>query len=283
MAVRGRFPLEWRVPDSLLRAAVTAARGVSPDRTFPLDHDGRRLWVKQAAPALHPLVHVLQSAAALALALPVLRPPRRRLPAAVLADEAAALRMFARAGLPVPTVVAHWDDALVLDDGGHKLEGLLGPADAEVRRAMVVAAAHLLLRVHRAGLWHGGAQIRNFTWSEGTWSGGTWADGAPGLLDLEDQAGLVHLPLPVRHARDVLLFLYSVIRYGDAVMAPAAAILLGGSAAPVRTELARARARLAGPIRLLRPVLPRLGRDGRQVLAAYTAIAHALDSRNAAG
>lgn len=259
--------------DLPLRRVVAAAGGASPDRTFPVAHEGRRLWVKRAAPPPSVAVHALQSALAALLALPLLRPPRRREPARLLADEAAALRSFAAAGLPVPAVIAQWDGMLVLGDGGDKLEALLGTADGPRRILMVTAAARLLLRVHRAGLWHGGPQIRNFT----------WAEEAPGLLDLEDQSGLAHLPLAVRQARDVLLFLYSVVRYGDAVMAAAASVLLPGSARDVRDGLSLARARFAGPIRLLRPLLPRLGRDGRQIVAAYDAIAHALDSADADG
>jgi adenine-specific DNA glycosylase len=74
--------------------------------------------------------------------------------------------------------------------------------DAADRWRLIAEAGALLNRLHAAGHWHGGAQIRNFS----------YASGQPGLLDFEDH-DLPGMTLAEKQARDLLLFLYSLVRY----------------------------------------------------------------------
>ena len=111
--------------------------------------------------------------------------------------------------------------------------------------------AHLQ-SLHEEGGWHGAAQLRNFTVREKGF----------GLLDFEDDLE-PSMPLAVRQARDVLLFVMSSARfdYGDARLAQMLIADARSRAAPavnaeigaVTTTLVRARpllgaiARMSGP------------------------------------
>ncbi len=252
-----------------LAAAIRSMAGTARERVFSLTVAGRRYWVKRPGlPRLRSSV-LMQRGLAMLFGLAVLKPPRT----GRLADEAAALRHLHQGGWPVPDVVFADAQYLVLGDGGTSVESLLNAEhDATRRHGLIAACATLLLRLHAAGEWHGGAQIRNFS----------WRDGAPGLLDLEDH-DLPGMNLAQRQARDCLLLLYSLTRYDKnataPLLAPIALLLVQGASPAVQAELSRLHRRLGAPIRLARPWAHKAGRDVRQALAAEAALGAALESR----
>ncbi len=258
--------------DAELEALIRSLHRTAPNRVFSAHYNGARLWVKTvAAPRLRSSV-LMQKTIATIFGLPMLQPARNRGGAAGLADEAAALRELAAAGFPVPPVIACMPDWLVLGDAGEALESRLNslrdraPDDCW---QLIAAARQLLARLHGAGLWHGGAQIRNFS----------WRGDAPGLLDLEDH----HLPgmaLHERQARDLLLFVYSLTRYDRDAANPRlpalASDLLCQATPEVRDSIRRLRRRMAWLLALARWLAPHAGRDVRQAAAADAALAAAL-------
>ncbi len=254
------------MPSAELTAAIERLAATARARVFCLDFEGRRYWVKrQGQPRLRSSL-LMQRILALVFGLDALKPAR----SGRLADEAAALRHLHAGGWPVPEVITATPNRLVLGDGGSGIENLLNAEpDAARRRALIEACADLLLRLHAAGEWHGGAQIRNFS----------WRDGAPGLLDLEDH-DLPGMNLAERQARDCLLLLYSLTRYDKnpavPLLAPLAQRLVQGASPAVRAEIARLHRRLGAPIRLARPFAHKAGRDVRQALAAEAALGAAL-------
>lgn len=256
--------------DPELQAHIRGLAATAPTRVFAISHGGRKLWVKTAGvPRLRSSV-LLQWFLATLFGLPMLKPPRRRSGASALAAEAAAIRNLAADGFPVPEVIACTSEWLVLGDAGASLESDLGRiADAGERWRRIEAAAALLSRLHRAGLWHGGAQIRNFSWRED----------APGLLDLEDHE-LPGMSRAERQARDLLLFLYSLTRYepaGRPARLPQLATeVLADAAADTRAALGKFLQRTNWIIVLARRIAPHAGRDVRQAVAAEDAIAAAL-------
>lgn len=256
--------------DPALHDLIRSLRATALTRVFSLTYHGRKLWVKTAgAPRLRSSV-LMQRAIAAAFALPMLRPARSRPGAMGLAAEAGAVRRLAGAGFSVPAVIACTGQWLVLSDAGDALEARLNAEkDADARWQMIAAAGRLLARLHAAGLWHGGAQIRNFSWH----------DNAPGLLDLEDN-DLPGMTLPEKQARDLLLFLYSLMRYDRNVTPPRlpglASELLAQATPEVRDALRRLRRRMAWLLALARLIAPYAGRDVRQAVAADDALAIAL-------
>lgn len=261
--------------DPALHDLIRSLRATALTRVFSITYGGSRLWVKTAgAPRLRSSV-LLQRAIAALFALPILRPARNRAGAMGLAAEAGAVRVLAAAGFPVPSVIACTGQWLVLSDAGEALEARLNAtADMDLRWEMITAAGQLLARLHAANLWHGGAQIRNFSWTGTT----------PGLLDLEDH-DLPGMTLPEKQARDLLLFLYSLMRYdrnakkqpSSPPRLPALAHDLLAQATPeVRDSLRKLRRRMAWLLGLARLIAPYAGRDVRQAVAADDALAFAL-------
>lgn len=256
--------------DPELQMQIRSLADTAPTRVFSISHGSRKLWVKTAGiPRLRSSV-LLQWFLATLFGLPMLKPPRRRDGAAALAAEAAAIRNLAADGFPVPEVIGCTPEWLVLGDAGSALESDLGRiADVSERWRRIEAAAALLSRLHRAGLWHGGAQIRNFSWRED----------APGLLDFEDH-DLPGMSRGERQARDLLLFLYSLTRYeptgGPARLPALATAMLAGAAADTRAALEKFLRRTNWIIALARLIAQRAGRDVRQAVAAEDAIATAL-------
>lgn len=253
-----------------LQAAIRKLGATARERVFSLEFEGRKLWVKRPGlPRLRSSV-LMQRCLALLTGLAMLKPARQSAGRAGLHAEAEALHKLSADGWPVPPVLALNDEWLLLGDAGQSVESLLGrETDAAERRVLIEACADLLSRLHAGGHWHGGAQIRNFS----------WADGKPGLLDLEDH-DLPGMTLAQRQARDLLLFLYSLTRYdrdsAAPLLTPLAQKLVQAASAETRAELARLHRRIGWVIRLAKPFAAKAGRDIRQALAAEAALNAAL-------
>jgi len=256
--------------DPALHDLIRSLRATALTRVFSVTYSGRKLWVKTAgAPRLRSSV-LMQRTIAAVFALPILRPARSQPGAMGLAAEAGAVRRLAEAGFSVPAVIACTGQWLVLSDAGEALETLLNAEqDIDARWGMIATASRLLARLHAANLWHGGAQIRNFSWHANT----------PGLLDLEDN-DLPGMTLHEKQARDLLLFLYSLMRYDKNAAPPhlpgLATELLAQATPEVRDALRKLRRRMAWLLGLARLIAPYAGRDVRQAVAADDALAIAL-------
>lgn len=258
--------------DAELDALIRSLHRTAPDRVFSAHYNGARLWVKTVArPRLRSSV-LMQKTIASLFGLPMLQPARNRGGARGLADEAEALRSLSAAGFPVPPVIACTPDWLVLGDAGEALESKLNSlrdrAPDDCWR-LIAAAGQLLIQLHAAGLWHGGAQIRNFSWH----------GDAPGLLDFEDH-DLPGMTLAEKQARDLLLFLYSLTRYDRDAAHPRlpalVADLLRHATPDALTATRKLRRRMAWLLALARWLAPHAGRDVRQAAAADAALAAAL-------
>lgn len=130
-----------------LRSAVSAALA-HPVRTRlqPIDLPGGRVWLKRAEHL--PLRMRLQKG-----------DPRRSLEA-----ERQGLHLLARAGLPVPDLLAEGPDWLVLPDIGQDLARIARESGTARRRAVFSAAGVALARLHDAGFAHGRPALRDLCW-----------------------------------------------------------------------------------------------------------------------
>lgn len=256
------------VPDAGLENLIRSLQSTAPNRVFSASYGGQRLWVKTVArPRLRSSV-LLQRTIAGLFGLPILQPARNRGGAMGLAAEAIAIGKTAAAGFPVPPVIACTADWLVLGDAGEALESRLNSLrdrQPEECWRLIGEAGALLSRLHEARLWHGGAQIRNFS----------WAQDHPGLLDFEDH-DLPGMTLAEKQARDLLLFVYSLTRYDrdpETPRLPALTARLLAAASPdVHASLRKLRRRMAWLLTVARLIAPYAGRDVRQAVAADDAL-----------
>jgi hypothetical protein len=119
---------------------------------------------------------------------------------------------------------------------------------------MLRGALEFLQTLHARQGWHGAAQIRNLTHR---------GDGF-GALDFEDDVE-PSMPLELRQARDICLFLVSAARYSntDAALMPLLVEdALMRAPAKAAAEVRLVGAKLVQAQRLLGWIAPHLGRDG---------------------
>ena len=192
--------------DPTLIDAASAALAASTDRVLVFTHAGRRYVAKRVAPrqrsrlqawAVRGLVHVITGQS---LPMQTLRLTDA---AAGVGFEAGRLRALEQAGQRVPHLVHEGADFLLMDHCGDTLDRLLDAWSLETCVTELRREARELGAFHRAGHWHGAAQIKNLTRRDGQ----TWR------IDFEEDFGEL-VPLPVAQALDVILLLNSVSLVG---------------------------------------------------------------------
>ena len=189
-------------PNPALEAAARAALATHHTRALVFEHGGRRYVVKRLAAKPRQLMQTLFMRWA------VKRVTGQPLPLRTLALSAAAgsmdfeakrLQSLAAAGVAVPRVALVTPEFFVLDYCGTVIATLLESWGPETFRPQLTALARELGEFHRAGHWHGGAQIKNLTWHEGRHF----------RIDFEENFG-EFLPLTATQAADLVLFLNSI-------------------------------------------------------------------------
>jgi tRNA A-37 threonylcarbamoyl transferase component Bud32 len=205
------------LPDSQLEAAALAALSTQPGRTLVFTHEGQRYVIKRLAEKPRKMLQTLF------MRWLVKRITGQPLPLRTLAlsdaansmdFEANRLRTLARAGVRVPRVAAQTADFFALEYCGTVAATLLEKWSAETWRTELQKLATELGEFHRAGHWHGGAQIKNITLQ----------DGLSYRIDFEENFG-EFLPLTATQTADLLLFLNSISLAGPIVEAEARRLL----------------------------------------------------------
>jgi hypothetical protein len=240
-----------------LRQKIESALPSAPQRTFQLVVDGQPIWVKRPRNGPGYIMFGLQAGAAALLRMPSLRPPAVSRYAAGLRAEARRLAKLRRKGWPVPEVVDASDRWLALAGNGNSLAPVLMQMPLVQRAKPLRDALAYLQSLHAEGGWHGAAQVRNFT----------QLGSGFGLIDFEDDVE-PSMPLPVRQARDVLLFTMSAPRYVNhdaAVVGALIADALGRAPAPVVAELLATFAKLVRARRAIGPLTAWTGPEGRSL------------------
>ena len=160
------------------------------------------------------------------------------------------------AGVRVPHIALRTGTYLLLEHCGPTAASLLKRWQPEEWRRTLAMLATELGEFHHAGLWHGGAQIKNITLLDGE------AGPVSTRIDFEENFGDL-LPLPATQAADLMLFLNSISLAGPIDESEARRLLpelldayfAAHPDAAVRQVLERALpsmrrlARLAGPFR----------------------------------
>jgi len=185
-----------------LEAAARAALATDPSRARVFEYDGQRYAVKRLAAKPRSLLQTL------AVRWLVKRITGQRLPMHALALSAASssmdfeanrLKQLAAAGVRVPKITLLVADLFVLEYCGAIVGTLINQWTPEIWRRELPRLATELGEFHRAGHWHGGAQIKNITLQ----------DNVSCRIDFEENFGET-LPLPMTQAADLVLFLNSI-------------------------------------------------------------------------
>jgi len=246
-----------------LVAAAQAALAATAERTVVIERDGERYVAKRLADRSRRLSQ------ALLLRWLVKRVTGQALPmrTLLLSDAASSvgyegrrLASLAMTGVRVPRVVHRGAGYLLLEHCGETVATLLEGWSAETRQPELRRLADELGAFHRAGQWHGAAQIKNLT----------IRGGQTFRIDFEENFGEL-VPLPAAQALDVVLFVNSVSLAGPIFEAEARVLLprlvdayFAANPDPqVREALARALPWVAALARLASP-FQRWSASGRQ-------------------
>ena len=190
-------------PDPTLATTAEAVLAAQPTRrTVLVEHDGQRYFAKRIADRPR---HLLQT---LFMRWLVKRVTGQPLPLRTLAlseatssmnFEAQRIDALAAAGARVPRIAHRCDSYLLLEHCGTVVADHLERWNADQWRAELAKLAGELGQFHGAGLWHGGAQIKNITLDNGVAT----------RIDFEEDFG-EFLPLAVTQTVDLTLFLNSI-------------------------------------------------------------------------
>jgi tRNA A-37 threonylcarbamoyl transferase component Bud32 len=200
--------------DPALVAVARDALAASGARTTVFSHHGERYVAKREGAAARGAGPALLARWFARRMTGVALPMRAVGLEASVGFEARRLRSLAAAGIRVPRLLFHGEGFLLMEHCGVTVASLLGGWDRETWRRELTAQAADLGAFHRAGQWHGGAQIKNLTRKDGQ----TWR------IDFEETFG-EHVPLPAAQAFDVVLFLNSISLRGPIDEAEARSLL----------------------------------------------------------
>jgi hypothetical protein len=225
----------------------------NPQRVFPIEWEGRRLWVKRIRKNLpNPVAALIYHAA---------RRLRGRSEIDQASHEIEALLALKRHGFVTPDVVFRNPHYFVLSDIGPSLETVLTLAERPDERLRVAGLAGQALRaLHDAGRWHGAARIHNMTLS----------GERIGFIDLENTVDS-WLPLPLRKLWDLWQLGHSAAFFAPSVPLAEAALRAYGDNG-VRRSLQAAAWLFVGTYLLLRPFRNGGKREIRQTVGCMEAI-----------
>ncbi|WP_457606765.1 RIO1 family regulatory kinase/ATPase domain-containing protein [Nitratifractor sp.] len=183
-----------------LEEAALEASATHPKReVFPFEHAGERLWLKRARPTGSNLLHHL---AWRATRLPLLLPAATQSPAEALRHESGKLRRLESRGVSVPAVLLVTEEFFVMEESGPSLRSLLREDALEKKADEIYRELFETLgRLHALGEYHGGSQLRNFTWKEGRIH----------FIDFEENFP-EETPLESLQFRDLFLLLFSLAK-----------------------------------------------------------------------
>ena len=204
--------------DPALIASGEAALAASTDRVVFVEWGGKGYVMKRLAdhrprPRLQSLAlrWLVKRITGLSLSMDTMRLADRQFQAG---GEARRLIALAQAGVKVPPVLHQGAHYFLMPHCGEPLADLLAKWSPEQARDELIAQAAALGQFHRAGQWHGAAQIKNLT----------RMDDQVYRIDFEESFG-EQVPLPVAQALDLVLFIDSVALAGPLDEAASRALL----------------------------------------------------------
>ena len=188
-------------PHCLLKKRAYAMRPAKHQRVQSFTHRKNKYVVKYRQTTSPRYLRSWAASTACALMFEeFVRPARLR--AGDIEHEAARLRTLHRQGVRVPQVVTQTADFLILEHCGNNLARLVKHAQPDTRTGILKRVIDDLAEFHRAGHWHGGAQLRNLTLQQDEIY----------RIDFEESVGMA-LPRELAQAYDLVLTFHSMADY----------------------------------------------------------------------
>ena len=185
-------------PADLKRAALKASRMQPKREVFSFEYQGKCYWLKRSRATGSNLLH---HAAWRLSGLPLLTPVKRQSPHAALQHESRKLRRLGEKGINVPKVFLVTESFFVMEDTGKNFPAVIRDGLLEEGPQSYAPLFRQLGHLHRSGEYHGGSQLRNFT----------YRDGCVSLIDFEENFG-ENIPLETLQFRDLFLLLFSLAK-----------------------------------------------------------------------
>lgn len=183
---------------NLEHAAQEAASAQPKREVLAFEYEGRRYWLKRARATGSNLLH---HAAWRLSGFSLLTPVKRQDPRSALRHESQKLQQLQAKGIPVPRVHLVTDDFFVMEDTGPSFRAAIRKGVLEPSPQSYALLFRQLGELHRSGEYHGGSQIRNFTYREGRIS----------LIDFEENFPDT-VPLETLQFRDLFLLFFSLAK-----------------------------------------------------------------------
>ena len=182
----------------LEQAAREAAQARPKKEVLAFEHEGKRFWLKRGRRTGSNLLH---RAAWRLSRLSLLTPVKRQAPRAALQHESRKLQRLKEQGIPVPEVYLVTDDFFVMEDAGESFNSVIKSGKLLPTEENYGLLFRHLGELHRTGEYHGGSQIRNFT----------YRDGHVCFIDFEENFA-EGTPLETLQFRDLFLLLFSLAK-----------------------------------------------------------------------
>ena len=170
-----------------------------------VEYKGRHLWLKQSKQTRSKGIQRLgYSVTRLKTLLPVEKKSAQK----AMHFEVAKLQRLSQKGLQVPKVIGYNDRYFVMTDTGHDLHTYLKNDKFSLSyiESILEKCVTLLSRIHNAGEYHAGPQIKNYTIKNDRLYAIDFEDSFPGNCSLKDLL-----------FRDLILFLISLSSLGRQV------------------------------------------------------------------
>ena len=179
-------------------------------RVFPIDYQGRRIWVKRAEKVRHEAWLRFSRALCVRLGLSMMQPGADPNGCKAVRFEAGRMRRLKKRGVSVPVVCASGADWLAMENAGKNLVDILGDAKTtrQEKENLVCKAAELLAYIHAQGIHHGRPALKDMAY-----------DGEKVVLLYFEDGIMIRVGRRQRLWRDLLLFLQSVVKEGDPKLA----------------------------------------------------------------
>jgi tRNA A-37 threonylcarbamoyl transferase component Bud32 len=163
---------------------------------FHIEVKGKKVWVKRARKTGSNLLHKI---AYMLTKNPIVIPVENKTPQEALQFESSKLQLLHKLSIPVPKVIEITDNYFILEDRGPTIHRLISKGffsnPSEVLEQTIIQLALL----HNMDQFHGGSQIKNFTYT----------DEQIYFIDFEESFNKA-IDIKELQFRDLFLFLFSI-------------------------------------------------------------------------
>jgi tRNA A-37 threonylcarbamoyl transferase component Bud32 len=184
---------------NLERLKEVAQQTQSRYSAFPITFEKRDFWVKKERKSGSNIFHHLLY---FFLKHPITIPTKTKSPKQTFLYEYNKIKQLESLQICVPKIVLLADDFFVMEDSGQSVHHLLNSShDKQLPQQLLSQSLQVLISIHNADLFHGSAQIKNYTFSNSTVY----------VLDFEESF-CENIRIEDLQLRDLFLFLLSASR-----------------------------------------------------------------------